>query len=40
VKWADDLVHYIERKLYTVNTGYAVAAYWGYNMKTTVYDAL
>jgi mannitol-1-phosphate 5-dehydrogenase len=41
VKWVEYLVRYIERKLYTVNTGHAAAAYWGYNMnKTTEYDAL
>jgi len=41
VKWVNNLVPYMERKLYTVNTGHAVAAYWGYNRKkATIYDAL
>lgn len=41
VNWVDNLAPFIERKLFTVNTGHATAAYHGYNRrKRTVYDAL
>ncbi|KAL2121350.1 hypothetical protein VTJ04DRAFT_5377 [Mycothermus thermophilus] len=41
VRWVDNLEPFIERKLFTLNTAHATAAYHGYvRRKATVYDAL
>jgi len=41
IQWVDNLQPYIERKMYTVNTGHATAAYHGYNCgESTIHDAL
>lgn len=38
VKWVDDLKPFIERKLYTVNTSHAAAAYYGHSRKKGTID--
>jgi mannitol-1-phosphate 5-dehydrogenase len=38
VKWVTDLTPYIERKLFTVNTSHAAAAYYGHHRKMGTID--
>ncbi|KAI1321670.1 mannitol-1-phosphate 5-dehydrogenase [Xylariaceae sp. FL0255] len=41
ITWVANLDPYIERKLYTVNTSHATAAYYGYNRgKPTIHEAM
>ncbi|KAI1121467.1 mannitol-1-phosphate 5-dehydrogenase [Nemania abortiva] len=41
IHWVSNLAPYIERKLFTVNTSHATAAYYGYNRgKSTIHDAM